>query len=254
MSKMKKPKFPIYICHFCCLATLTALKTEHKGLLLIESQNRWGWKEPLEIVQSNPLLKASAGCPELCPVRFFNTSKDGDSTTSLGNLLQCSTIPTVKKFGLTFKWHLLYFSLCPWPLVLSRDTTEKSLALSPLLLPISWQTLVDTPKLSLPQAELSFFSHPRLVWQMHLPSNHLNDPWKSFPGEANWPIFLCFLLLALLKGRNVICFLLVLRNLPQSHRSFKGNWEWSHNSSSQLPQYSWVHSTRACRFVYIQFV
>ena len=58
----------------------------------------------------------------------LNISKEGDSTTSFGNLLQCLVTLTVKKSFLTFRWNLLYFILCPLPLVLSLSTPEKSLS------------------------------------------------------------------------------------------------------------------------------
>jgi len=56
--------------------------------------------------------------------QVLNISREGDSTTSLGSLFQCSVTLRVKKFFLMFSWNLL----CPLPLVLSLDTTEKSLA------------------------------------------------------------------------------------------------------------------------------
>jgi len=62
----------------------------------------------------------------------LNISREGDSTTSLGSLFQCSVTLRVKKFLLMFRWNFLCFSLCPLPLVLSLGTTEKSLA------PSSW--------------------------------------------------------------------------------------------------------------------
>lgn len=46
---------------------------------------------------------------------FFSTSKEGDSTTSMGNLCQCSVIFTVKKCFFMFRRNLLHFSLCPLP-------------------------------------------------------------------------------------------------------------------------------------------
>jgi len=55
-------------------------------------------------------------------------SREGDSTTSLGSLGQCSIILRGKKFFLMFSWNFLCFSLCPLPLVLSLGTAEKSLA------------------------------------------------------------------------------------------------------------------------------
>ena len=58
----------------------------------------------------------------------LNISREGDSTTSLGNLLQYSVTLRVKKFFLMFRRNFLSLSLCPLPLVLSLGTTEKSLA------------------------------------------------------------------------------------------------------------------------------
>jgi len=62
--------------------------------------------------------------------RVLNISREGDSTTYLGSLFQCSVTLRVKKFFLMFRWNFLCFSLSPLPLVLSLGTTEKSLALS----------------------------------------------------------------------------------------------------------------------------
>jgi len=62
----------------------------------------------------------------------LNISREGDSTTSLGSLCQCSVTLRGKKFFLMFRQNFLCFSLCPLPLVLSLGTTEKSLA------PSSW--------------------------------------------------------------------------------------------------------------------
>jgi len=58
----------------------------------------------------------------------LNISREGDSTTSLGNLFQCSITLRVKKFFLMFRRNFLCFGLCPLPLVLSLGTTENSLA------------------------------------------------------------------------------------------------------------------------------
>jgi len=58
----------------------------------------------------------------------LSISREGDSTTSLGSLFQCSATLQIKKFFLMFSWNFLCFSLCPLPIVLSLGTTEKSLA------------------------------------------------------------------------------------------------------------------------------
>jgi len=59
---------------------------------------------------------------------LLKITKDGDSTTSLGNWCQCLVPLTVKRCFLMFRENFLCFSLCPFPLVLSLGTTEKSLA------------------------------------------------------------------------------------------------------------------------------
>jgi len=56
----------------------------------------------------------------------LNTFRDADSTNLFGNQ---------KKKGIVFKWNFLYFSLCPLPLILSLNTTERCLALSSSLPP-----------------------------------------------------------------------------------------------------------------------
>jgi len=61
----------------------------------------------------------------------LNISREGDSTTYLGSLFQCSVTLRGKKFFLMFRRNFLCFSLCPLPLVLSLGITEKS---GPILL------------------------------------------------------------------------------------------------------------------------
>lgn len=56
----------------------------------------------------------------------LNVSREGDPTTSLGILFQCSIALTVRKIFLIFMWNLLCSSLHPLPFVLSLDVTEKS--------------------------------------------------------------------------------------------------------------------------------
>ena len=60
--------------------------------------------------------------------QVLSISKAGDTTTSLGNLCQCSTAFTVKKFIIHSSF--VYFGLCPLPLVLSLGTTKDSPVLS----------------------------------------------------------------------------------------------------------------------------
>ena len=59
--------------------------------------------------------------------QVLNISREGDSTTSLGSLFQCSVALRGTKFFLMFRRNFLCLSLCPLPLVLSLGT-EKSLA------------------------------------------------------------------------------------------------------------------------------
>jgi len=65
--------------------------------------------------------------------QVLNISKEGDSTTSLGNLFQCSVTLRGKKFFLMFRGNFLCFSLCPLSLLLLLGTTEKSLAPSSII-------------------------------------------------------------------------------------------------------------------------
>uniref|UniRef100_A0A8C3SQ49 Uncharacterized protein n=1 Tax=Chelydra serpentina TaxID=8475 RepID=A0A8C3SQ49_CHESE len=57
----------------------------------------------------------------------LKTSKEGDSTTSLGNPFQCFTTLLVKKFFLMSNLNLPLCNLRPLLLVLSSSTTENSL-------------------------------------------------------------------------------------------------------------------------------
>ena len=56
--------------------------------------------------------------------RVLNISREGDSTTSLGSLFQCSITLRGKKFFLMFRQNFLWLSLCPLPLVLSLGTKD----------------------------------------------------------------------------------------------------------------------------------
>jgi len=57
---------------------------------------------------------------------FLNTSRDGDSTTSLGSLFQCLTTLYVKKCFLISNLNLHWCNLRPFPLLLSPFSSEKS--------------------------------------------------------------------------------------------------------------------------------
>lgn len=66
----------------------------------------------------------------------LNISKDADSTTSLSNLFLVLMSHTVKMCFLVFILNLVCFDLCHLPLVLSHDTTEKTLVPPPSFQPI----------------------------------------------------------------------------------------------------------------------
>ena len=57
----------------------------------------------------------------------LSVSRDGASTTNLGNLCQCLITLIVKNFFLISNLNLLYFSLRPFPLILSQQILLKSL-------------------------------------------------------------------------------------------------------------------------------
>ena len=76
---------------------------------LTELQNCRGWKEPQDIIKSNTLLKqVPCNISHRKAARWvLNVALEGDFTTSLGNLFQCSVTPTVKKFLHMLVWNLL---------------------------------------------------------------------------------------------------------------------------------------------------
>jgi len=87
---------------------------------------------------SNLLLKAGAAMRLLSALssEILKTSKNGDSTTSLGNQLYYLTVLMGKKFLITLDLKLSFVSLCPLPLILLPSTTIKSQVLVPIDLPI----------------------------------------------------------------------------------------------------------------------
>ena len=94
-----------------------------------------GWKGPLWFIKSNRPCQSRVTYSRMHRTlswRVLNISREGDSTAPLGSLFQCSVTLRGKKFFLMFRRNFLWPSLCPLPLVLSLDTTEKSLA------PSSW--------------------------------------------------------------------------------------------------------------------
>ena len=95
----------------------------------------------------------------------LNASRDGASTTSLGNLFQCITTLCVKNFLLISNLNLPCLSLKPFPLVLSLFNLINSH--SPLLFICSLQVLEGhnevSPEPSLLQAKQAQFPQPFLI-------------------------------------------------------------------------------------------
>ena len=87
-----------------------------------------------------PLLQQ--GHPELVPRttsgELLKISEDGDYTTSLGSLCQCSVTCTVWKYFLMCRGNLVCSSLCTLFLILALGTDEQYLALSSLRSPFSY--------------------------------------------------------------------------------------------------------------------
>lgn len=69
----------------------------------IETQNGWGWKEPLELIWSNPLAQSGllVICAEPCLESFWISARW--ETSSLNNLWQCS-FPDILKETSVFRF------------------------------------------------------------------------------------------------------------------------------------------------------
>lgn len=84
-------------------------------LVFTELQDSWGWKEPLEMIESHLLLKQTPNLNSLTQAHVQVATEDfqgRDYTTSLGTLQS-------KKCFLTFRKNLPCSSMCPSPLVLA---------------------------------------------------------------------------------------------------------------------------------------
>ncbi|KAK4830710.1 hypothetical protein QYF61_012970 [Mycteria americana] len=79
---------------------------------------------------------------------LLNTSRDGDSTTSLGSLFQCLITLSVKKFSLISSLNLPWRNLRPFPLVLSLVTWEKRPTPTSLQPPFRLNNPMRGPKLN----------------------------------------------------------------------------------------------------------
>lgn len=73
---------------------------------------------------SAPAGSPKAGCRGLSVVVYFSISKERKSTDSLGDLQKFLIILRAKKCFHLFRWNLLHFSLCPWPVVIDKFTDK----------------------------------------------------------------------------------------------------------------------------------
>jgi len=76
--------------------------------------------------------------------QFLNTSRDSDSTTSLGSLFQCLITRSVKAFFLIYNLNLPWWNLRPLPLILTLVTWEKRPTPTSLQPPFRWKVLWDS--------------------------------------------------------------------------------------------------------------
>ena len=107
---------------YCCFIHLN---------VTLKSQNHLGWKGPWR--SSSPTVNLALAVsnytvsPSAMSTLLLNTSRDGDSTTSLGSPFQCPTTHPGKKYFLISSLNLPWCNLRPLPLVLSLITWLKRL-------------------------------------------------------------------------------------------------------------------------------
>lgn len=109
---------------------------------------------------------------------MLSISRNGDSTISQSNLFRCLPACALKKLFLMLKQNFLCVGMCPSPLVLSLDVTEKSLVPSSLLPPVRClYTPIRSPSQAFPSPS---WKVPALSaspgWQMLQPLNPLCGP------------------------------------------------------------------------------
>lgn len=99
-----------FLWYFYFLLILILISTFNHGIVEVESTSGDCLFQPP--AQS----RGSKGrLPSTVSSWILNIWKDGDSTTSLGNLFQCLATLQVKKIYFMFKWNLC-FNLCKCPL------------------------------------------------------------------------------------------------------------------------------------------
>jgi len=119
---------------------------------IIESWNGLGWKRPPSSSSFSPpamcrVANHQTRLPRATSSLALNASRDGASTTSLGNLFQCFTTLWVKNFLLISNLNLPCLSLKPFPLVLSLFTLANSHSASCLYAPFKyWKATMRSPR------------------------------------------------------------------------------------------------------------
>lgn len=91
-----------------------------------KSQNDCGWKGDMIwwSTTSSPCAKAGSPCTGFCSGSFWiSLEKEIPQPAPCSSTL---TLSQYECFFLTFRWNFLCFSLCPVPLIVLLDTTEKS--------------------------------------------------------------------------------------------------------------------------------
>ncbi|KAK4831669.1 hypothetical protein QYF61_018636 [Mycteria americana] len=141
---------------------------------------------------------------------LLNTSRDGDSATSLGSLFQCLTTLSVKKFFLISSLNLPWCNLRPFPLVLSLVTWEKRP--TPALLQPPFRELLNNPS-SLSRSSQDLCSRPftsflALLWTRSSTSMSL---FAEYRGTITSLVLLATLFL--IQARMLLPFLATLGTL-----------------------------------------
>lgn len=104
--------------------------------------------------------------------------QERETMVSLGNLLQCLTTLTRKNFFLTTILNLPFFSLRPFPLVLSLHTLVKGPSPDFLQGPFRyWSLSLESPFLQAEQSQLRQFAFIGEVFQ----------PWEKLRGSSPGP-------------------------------------------------------------------
>jgi len=116
---------------------------------------------------------------------FLNTSRDGDSTTSLGSLFQCLTTLSVQKISLISNLYLPWCNLRPLPPVAwSCCDPSAGPGIWPCWASYNWPRPID-PVCADPPAQCSY---PRADWHSHPAWCHLQTYWGSTrsPHPDHW--------------------------------------------------------------------